>query len=72
MVRDELMKQLAALPPDALIGVRLGDQHLDVVELVPWGDRGFVDLKCHPGDLRDVLTEWELPAQQRESLVEAG
>jgi hypothetical protein len=28
-----------------------------------------VALKCHSGDLRDVLSEWGLSAHQREQVV---
>ena len=69
MLRDDLLRQLSALPADADIGVRIGDQHLDVTDLAPWGDEGFVDLRCHPADLGDVLLEWGLPARRRRQLL---
>jgi len=69
MMRDDLLNQISALPPDADIGIQIGDDHLDIADVVPWGDDGFAALKCHSGDLRDVLTEWGLPANQRERLV---
>jgi hypothetical protein len=49
--------------------VRIGDDHVDVTALTPWGDEGFVDLECHAADPRDVLLEWGLPARKREQLV---
>jgi len=72
MLRDELLKQLSALPANAIIGVRIGDGHLDVTDLAPRGDQGFVDLQCHPADLRDVLMEWGLPTNKRDELVPAA
>jgi hypothetical protein len=69
MMRDELLEQLSAFPADANIGVRIGDSHLDITDLTPWGDEGFVDLQCHAADLRDVLLEWGLPVRKREQLV---
>jgi hypothetical protein len=66
MMRDELLKQIAALRPDADVGIQIGDDHLDIAGLVPWGNGGFVALKCHSADLRDVLVEWGLSAGQRE------
>jgi len=72
MMRNELMRQLAVLPEDTLIGVQLGDQHVDATRLVPWGDEGFVDLQCHAADLLQVLREWRMPAQQREQIIVAA
>jgi hypothetical protein len=69
MLRDQLLKQLSALPSDAVIGVQIGNEHLDVTDVTPWGDEGFVDLQCDPADLRDVLMEWGLPAHKRQQLV---
>lgn len=57
---------------DANIGVRIGSEHLDVTDLTPWGDEGFVDLQCHAADLQDVLLAWGLPAHKREQLVAVG
>lgn len=71
-MRNELMRQLSTLPEETIIGVQIGDQHLDVTNLAPWGDEGFVDLQCHAADLRDVLAEWDLPAHKRERLVAAA
>jgi hypothetical protein len=57
MMRDDLVAQLAALPGNADIGIRIGDDQLDIADLEPWGDGGFVALTCSPADLRDVLRE---------------
>ena len=57
MMRDELMLQVATLPADADVGVQIGDDHLDIAEVVAWGDGGFGALRCHPNDLRDLLRE---------------
>jgi hypothetical protein len=51
---------LSALAPEVDVGIQLGDDHLDIAELVPWGE-GFVALTCHAGDLRDVLLDRGLP-----------
>ena len=73
MMRNELLRQLAALPEETLIGIQIGDQHLDAVRLtLPWGDEGFVDLQCHVPDLVDVLMVWNLPAPHREQIVAAA
>ncbi|BCJ53394.1 hypothetical protein Asp14428_48690 [Actinoplanes sp. NBRC 14428] len=72
MMRNELLRQLAVLPEDTLIGVQLGDQHVDAIGLVPWGDEGFVDLQCHAADLLEVLREWKMPAHQREQIIIAA
>lgn len=72
MMRDKLLKQISALPPDADTGIQIGDDHLDIADLVPWGDGGFVALQCHSGDLRDVLSEWGLREPQQMLLALNG
>ena len=62
MMRDELLQQIAALPADADIGIQLGEEHLDIADVILWGGGGFGALRCHSVDLRDVLFEWGLPA----------
>jgi hypothetical protein len=69
MLRDELINKLSALPEGANIGVQIGTEHLDVTDITPWGDEGFVDLQCDAADLRDVLLMWGLPADKRDELV---
>jgi len=69
MKRDELLAHLASLPADTDIGVQLGKAKLDISEVTAWGEGAFVALECHEGDLRDVLTEWGIPADRREELV---
>lgn len=69
MMRDELLQQIAALPAEADIGIQLGEDHLDIADLVPWGDGEFVGLRCHSVDLLDVLSEWDLPADVCERLA---
>jgi hypothetical protein len=64
-MRDELLQRIAALPPEADVGVQIGDDHLDIADLVTWGDGNFIALKCHPNDLRDLLLEWGLPDDRR-------
>jgi len=65
MMRDELMKQIATLPADADVGIQIGDDHLDIDEVIVWGDGGFGALRCHPNDLRDLLAAQESQNQQR-------
>jgi len=69
MMRDELLQLITAVPSDTDIGVQLGNDHLDIVDLVPWGDGQFNALKCHPKDLRDLLIDWGLPDKQREQIA---
>jgi len=71
MMRDELLKRISALPANADIGVRIGDGYLDITDLAPWGDQGFVNIQCHAADIRDVLKEWGVPARKREELAAA-
>ncbi|MET3423973.1 hypothetical protein BJ973_003185 [Actinoplanes tereljensis] len=61
MMRDELLRRISGLPAETDIGVRVGDGHLDITDVITWdnGDRGA--LTCHPPDLRDLLREWDLP-----------
>jgi hypothetical protein len=65
MMRDELLKRITALPSEADVGVQIGDGHVEIADLVPWGDGNFIALKCHPNDLHDLLLEWGLPNEQR-------
>jgi hypothetical protein len=67
MMRDELLKQLSAVPENADVGIQLGDDHLDITDLVPWGGGEFVALRCHSADLRDVLLEWAAPSNAIEA-----
>lgn len=60
MMRDELLQQIAALPADADVGVQIGDDHLDIADVLTWGG-GFGALRCHPNDLRDLRLAWGLP-----------
>ena len=61
MMRDELLRQIAALPADSDVGVQIGDDHLDIADAVAWGDGSFGALQCHSSDLRDMLVAWDLP-----------
>ena len=69
MKRNELLRQIAALPAGADVGVQIGDEHLDVVAVGAWAGGRFGALRCQPSDLRDVLLSWGLPAKLRERLV---
>lgn len=72
MMRDELLQWIAALPEDSDVGVQIGDEHLDITEVVAWGDSSFGALQCHSGDLRDLLVAWELPRDLRDRLGPSG
>ncbi|MEV6842583.1 hypothetical protein [Actinoplanes sp. NPDC051411] len=37
MKRSELLRRILALPADADIGVQIGDDHLDISDVVAWG-----------------------------------
>lgn len=58
MKRDELLERISALPANVDIGIQVGDEHLDIVDVCPWGDGAFVALRCHAPDIRDVLLAW--------------
>ena len=61
MMRDELLQRIAALPADSDVGVQIGDDHLDIADVVPWGDGAFGALRCHASDLRDMLAALCVP-----------
>jgi hypothetical protein len=56
MMRDDLLQQLAALPADADVGVQIGDDHLDIADVIAWGNGSFGALRCYPNDVRDLLS----------------
>jgi hypothetical protein len=62
MMRDELLKRIGALPADADVGIRIGDDQVDIADVVPWGEGAFGAIVCNPVDLRDVLFERRLSA----------
>lgn len=66
MMRDELLQRIAALPPDCDVGVQIGDDHLDIADVIPWGDGAFGALRCHSSDVRDMLLARKLPPDLRE------
>jgi len=58
MMRDELVRHLVMLPPDAEVVVDIGRIEVDIVEIVGItfpGERGNIALKPHPEDLLDAL-----------------
>ena len=69
MMRDQLLKRITALPSEVDVGVQIGDGHVDIADLMPWGDGSFIALKCHPEDLRDLLLEMGLPKEQRRRIA---
>ena len=69
MKRDELLLQISALPPDTDIGIQVGGDHLDIADLVTWGEGGFVALKCHSPDLRDMLVHWGISKKLRKQIT---
>ena len=72
MMRDELLQSIAALPADSDVGVQIGDDHLDIADVVRWGDGAFGALRCQSSDLHDMLVAWELPRDLRERLAPGG
>lgn len=62
MMRNELLRQIAALPENTDVGIQFGADHLDIAEIVPWGNGQFGALKCDAGDLRDVILAGGFPA----------
>jgi len=65
MMRDELMQQIATLPADTDVGIQIGDDHLDIAEVIAWGDGRFGALRCHPNDLRDLLASQGVDDRER-------
>jgi hypothetical protein len=58
MMRDELVRHLVMLPPDADVVVDIGRIEVDILEIMGItfpGERGTIALKPYPGDLRDAL-----------------
>lgn len=72
MMRDELLRWIAALPADSDVGVQIGDEPLDIADVIRWGDGTFGALRCRSSDLRDMLVAWELPPDLRERLASSG
>ncbi|RSM58057.1 hypothetical protein DMB66_30630 [Actinoplanes sp. ATCC 53533] len=72
MMRDELLQRIAALPADSDVGVQIGDDHLDIAEVIRWGNGTFGALRCHSSDLHDMVVAWELPQDLRERLLPGG
>jgi hypothetical protein len=72
MMRDELLHQIAALPEDSDVGVQIGDDQLDITDVVSWGDGAFGALRCRSSDVRDMLVAWELPGDLRDRLASSG
>lgn len=50
MKRSELLRRILALPADADVGVQIGEEHLDIADVVAWGDGAFGALRCCPAD----------------------
>lgn len=69
MMRDELLQWIAGLPEGSDVGVQIGDDHLDIAEVIRWGDGTFGALRCQSSDLRDMLVAWELPLDVRERVA---
>lgn len=72
MMRDELLQRIAALPENSDVGVQIGDDHLDITEVVAWGDGTLGALRCHTSDVRDMVAAWELPRDVRDRLTSSG
>jgi hypothetical protein len=69
MRRDELMKKIAALPAEADVGIQIGEDHLDIADVVPWGGGSFGAIRCQSCDLRDALLAWGVPKDRRDRLA---
>jgi hypothetical protein len=69
--RDNLLRQILALPVGTDIGVEIGADRLDVTGIVPWGGGRFAALRCRPSDLRDLLVDWGIPAALRDEFAPA-
>lgn len=69
MMRDELLKRIGALPADTDVGIRIGDDQVDITDVVSWGEGAFGAVVGNPVDLRDVLFEWGLPAGRLRRIV---
>ena len=73
MTRDELVRHLVTLPPDAEVVVDIGRIDVDILEIVGLtfpGERSTIALKPHPDDLRDALFARECAVDR--SRVAAG
>jgi hypothetical protein len=57
MRRDELVKQVSALRRNADVGVLIGDEYLDVADIVPWRGGRSVALRCDSVDLWDLVVD---------------
>ncbi|GAA2641246.1 hypothetical protein [Paractinoplanes durhamensis] len=66
MMRDDLLQRIAALPANADVGIQIGDDHLDITDVIAWGDGDFGALRCHPNDVRDLLAAWGLHDRRSE------
>lgn len=67
MMRDELLERIATLPAYADVGIQIGDDHLDITDVILWGDGGFGALTCHPNDVRDLFLAWGLHVRPGEA-----
>jgi hypothetical protein len=59
MLRDELLKHLVLLPPDADIVIEVGRTEVDVMEIESVSyptERHSIALRPYPADLRDAIT----------------
>ena len=59
MMRDELLRRIGALPVEADVGIQIGDDHLDIVDVIGWGDGEFGAIRCDQNDFRDFLAACE-------------
>jgi len=57
MRRRELIKALSQLPKNARLGILVGDQYMDIADVVTVGSH--YALRCWPADVRDALaSDW--------------
>ena len=65
MRRDELLRQIAALPENVDVGVQVVGEALDIVGSTAWGGGAFIAIRCATKDLQDMLVGWGVPADRR-------
>lgn len=55
MTKDELLRQIVALPEGTEIGVRFGREALDIVGVTASEEPDLVFVQCYQGDVEAVL-----------------
>jgi hypothetical protein len=55
---DDLVALLATFPIDSEVFVQLGDEVLEISDLLMRGGTNRVGIRSRPADLRDVMNSW--------------